>query len=150
MTVGLGAGGIHRRMTQTTNEETASGGYQDPLERLQVYRLALEATRVARTDALAMGGDPMLRELGGQLLRAAGSIAANVAEGYSRGTTAERRKFLEYALGSARECVVWYESVAHEERRDRIERLTSIRRLLLTMIRTARESTARDRANFQR
>jgi len=35
-------------------------------------------------------------------------------------------------------------------RLERLERLTSIRRLLLTMIRTARESTARDRANFQR
>jgi len=66
------------------------------------------------------------------------------------GTTVERRKFLEYALGSARECVVWYESVAHAARPERLERLTSIRRLLLTMIRTARESTARDRANFQR
>jgi len=150
MVVGPGACGIHWRMTPSTNDGTASGGYQDPLERLQVYRLALEAVRIARADAVSMGRDLLLRELGGQLLRAAGSIAANVAEGYSRGTTAERRKFLEYALGSARECVVWYESASHPECRERLERLTSIRRLLLTMIRTARESTARDRANFQR
>lgn len=111
-------------MRDTTSEVTAGGGHQDPLERLQEERLGLAAARYARADALAMAKDPLMRGLGGQLLRAAGSIAANVVEGYSRGTTAERR--------------------------ERLERLTSIRRLLLTMIRTARESSARDRAKFQR
>ena len=73
MVVGPGACGIHWRMTPSTNDETASGGYQDPLERLQVYRLALEAVRIARADAASMGRDLLLRELGGQLLRAASS-----------------------------------------------------------------------------
>jgi len=128
----------------------AGTGYSDPLERLAVYRLGMEAMRVARSDAEEVAGDAMMREVAGQLLRAAASIPANVAEGYSRGTTADRRKFLEYALGSTRECVVWYETAAHPQRRERIERFTSIRRLLLTMIRTARASVASDRQRFER
>lgn len=134
----------------TEFQQDQPGGYRDPLERLQVYRLGLEAVREARADAEVFGRDGLLREVGGQLLRAAGSICANVAEGYSRGTAAERRKFLEYALGSARECIVWYETSAHPERRTRIERLVSIRRLLLVMIRTARESVLADRKRMQR
>jgi four helix bundle protein len=45
-----------------------------------------------------------------QLWRSAVSIAANSAEGYSRGTGADRARFHEHALGSARECIVWYEA----------------------------------------
>jgi hypothetical protein len=46
--------------------------------------------------------------------------------------------------------MVWYESCGSPHLALRIERLTSIRRLLLTMIRTARESTARDRKRMPR
>jgi four helix bundle protein len=38
-----------------------------------------------------------------QLYRALGSISANAAEGYSRGTGKDRARFYEYALGSVRE-----------------------------------------------
>lgn len=95
-----------------------------------------------------MRTNPFLAQVAGQLVRAVGSIAANIAEGYSRGSAPERRKFLEYALGSARESVVWYEAAGVADANSRIERLTSIRRLLLTMIRTARTDTARDRSRF--
>ncbi len=37
-----------------------------------------------------------------------GSIRANIAEGYSRGTGKDRARFYEYALGSARESRDWY------------------------------------------
>jgi len=128
----------------------ADAGYKDPLERLAAYRLGIEAAHVARLDAMEFARDAMMREIAGQLLRAAASIPANIAEGYSRGTTADRRKFLEYALGSTRECGVWYESTAHPDRKERLERLTSIRRLLLTMIKTARLSVEADRKRFER
>jgi four helix bundle protein len=128
----------------------AGSGYTDPLERLTAYRLGLEAASIARLDAGEFARDPMMRDVAGQLMRAAGSISANIAEGYSRGTTADRRKFLEYALGSARECVVWYTTTAHPERKERIERLTSIRCLLLTMIKTARLSVKADAMRFER
>lgn len=130
--------------------ETTDYAYADPLGRVQAYQLALEAARHGRVDARAMLHDPVTRDVGGQLLRALGSIAANIAEGYSRGTVAERRRFFEFALGSARECLVWYETSGHPELKERAARLISIRRLLLTMIRTCRETTARDAKQFQR
>ncbi len=148
MTLRCAAESTIGRMTSFTPD--VPGGYQDPLERLQAYRLGMDAVRDARIDGDEFGRDALLREVAGQLLRAAGSIPANIAEGYSRGTAAERRKFLEYALGSTRECIVWYESVAHPIRDARIARLVSIRRLLLTMIRTARENVLAERKRFQR
>jgi four helix bundle protein len=126
------------------------GGYRDPLARLQAYRLGLEAMRDARRDAEELGRDPLTREVSGRLLRAARSIAANIAEGYSRRTTADRRKFLEHAVGSTRECMGWYGTTAHPALRARTARRVSIRRLLLTMIRAARESTIADRKKFAR
>lgn len=121
----------------------------DPLRRVQAYQLALEAVREAREDARIAVGDPVLRDVGAQLLRAVASIAANVAEGYSRGSSADRRRFLEYALGSARETIVWYEAAGLAESPARIARLVAIRRLLLTMIRNSRSSTAADRDKFR-
>ncbi len=121
----------------------------DPLETVQAYRLAVEAMRDARADAGKARKDIVLADIASQLLRASGSIAANIAEGYSRGTTADRRKFFEYALGSTRECLVWYETLPPASvPASRIERLISIRRLLLTMIRNARANAAADRARF--
>jgi four helix bundle protein len=43
-----------------------------------------------------------------QVYRAAGSISADLAEGYSRGTGGDRARFYEYALGSAGESQGWY------------------------------------------
>lgn len=122
----------------------------DPVYRLAVYRLAVEAMRIAQADAENARGDALRVESAGQLVRAVSSIAANISEGYSRGGTADRRRFFEFALGSARESTVWYEAVAPAELQERLARLTSIRRLLLTMIRTARASAANDRRSFGR
>jgi len=82
------------------------------------------------------------------LYRALGSISANIAEGYSRGTGRDRARFYEYALGSARESRDWVykgrhvmgETVASH----RIGLLTEIIRLLLTMVPQQRGSTLRE------
>lgn len=102
---------------------------------------------VARRDAGAIRFKPGARELHSQLVRAVGSIAANVAEGYSRTGTADRRKFYEYALGSAREAEVWYATAGIQEAKSADARalLTSIRRLLLVMIKNAPRDAAGDR-----
>lgn len=121
----------------------------DPLRRVQAYQLALEAVREGREDARIIVGDPVLRDLGPQLVRAVASIAANIAEGYSRASSADRRRFLEYALGSTRETIVWYEAAGLPESPTRITRLVAIRRLLLTMIRNSRSDTASDREKFK-
>jgi four helix bundle protein len=82
--------------------------------------------------------DRRTRAISDQLYRAVGSISANLAEGYSRGTGKDRARFYEYALGSARESRDWYFKARHvlgkavfEHRTDTI---TEIIRLLLTMI----------------
>ena len=45
--------------------------------------------------------------LGQQVVRAADSIAANIAEGYGRFTPADRKRFFLYARGSFEETKCW-------------------------------------------
>ena len=59
-------------------------------------------------DATKLMQDKRTLDLSDQLYRALGSISANLAEGYSRGTGKDRARFYEYALGSARESRDWY------------------------------------------
>ena len=59
-----------------------------------------------------------------------------------RRSARDRHRYYEYALGSAEETRSWYTFAHHalseEVMKDRIERLTSLRRLLLAMIRNDR------------
>ena len=48
------------------------------------------------------------REITGQLIRAVGSISANIEEGYGRGNKKEYPHFLKTARGSAQESKGWY------------------------------------------
>jgi len=72
------------------------------------------------------------------LYEALGSISANLAEGYSRGTGKDRARFYEYALGSARESRDWYFKARHVLGETvfphRLQLLTRMIQLLLTMI----------------
>jgi four helix bundle protein len=80
-----------------------------------------------------------------QLERAAASIGANIAEGYSRRSAADRARFYGYALGSTREAMVWYRSVA--TRLDakilplRLAFLVQERRLLLGMLKAVQRES---------
>ena len=86
--------------------------------------------------------------LSNQLYRALGSISANLAEGYSRGTGKDRARFYEYALGSARESRDWYYKGRHilgpAVTAHRLSLLTHIIRLLLTMVPEQRQGTLRE------
>ena len=112
------------------------------LDRVQAYQLAQALAAPAFEDATLLQQSPLLSHLAPQLMRAAGSIAANIAEGYVRRSARDRLRYYEYALGSAEETRSWYTFARHalseEVMKDRIERLTSIRRLLLAMIRNDR------------
>jgi len=80
----------------------------DPIWRLEVYRLALFAGDIGWTDVLAISKNPLMFSVADQLHRSVDSISANLTEGYSRSKGLDRARFLEIALGSARESRDWY------------------------------------------
>src|SRR4051812_17733926 len=96
-------------------EQTCSQAItSDVLWKLDVYRVAMYLIHVARQDCRRgrrSRADPWLLS---QLIRAAGSVSANLSEGYSRPTRTDRLRFLGYALGSTRECISWYEALRDE------------------------------------
>ena len=105
---------------------------------MEAYRLGLFVADVSWHDVTKLMQDRRTLGLSDQLYRALGSISANVAEGYSRGTGKDRARFYEYALGSARESRDWYYKGRHvlgeTVTQHRLCLLTQIIRLLLTMI----------------
>lgn len=110
----------------------------DPLWSVNAYRLALFAVDIAWEDVSKLVKDARTRSLSDQLYRALGSVSANLAEGYSRGSNKDRVRFYEYALGSARESRDWYHKARHilgdHVVQHRMELQTQIIKLLLTMI----------------
>lgn len=113
---------------------------------MEAYRLATLLSDLTWDDALEMKKEPLLLSHASQLLRSVGSIAANVAEGYGRRSPSDRIRYYEYALTSAEEARTWYR-VSHramdaDKVADRTQKLVSIRRLLLTMIRNERARAA--------
>ena len=108
----------------------------DPLWTVEAYRLALFASDLAWHDATKLVRDRRTLSLSDQLYRSVGSISANAAEGYSRGTGKDRAHFYEYALGSARESRDWYYKAREAWRKRTAHRmvLCQVIRLLLTMV----------------
>ena len=81
------------------------------------------------------------RAVAQQLIRSAGSISANIEEGYGRGFRGkERLQFLRYAVGSARETKGWYIRGRHLLSSDVIDHRSSLLdeviALLLTELRS--------------
>lgn len=67
----------------------------DALWRVQAYRLALFAADIGWEDVNRLVKDRRTRALADQLYRSLGSISANIAEGYSRGSGKDRARFYE-------------------------------------------------------
>lgn len=114
---------------------------QDPIWGLVTYRFARFAAELAKADAKTL--PPHRADIGNQLLRAAASVAANIAEGYSRPTAPDRSRFYGYALGSAREAAAWYAALENnplstETALARVAILGRLRRLLFGMLKAAR------------
>ena len=67
-----------------------------------------------------------------------GSVSANIAEGYSRGSGKDRARFYEYSLGSARESRDWYYKARHvlgeAVTTHRLDLCAQVIRLLLTIL----------------
>ncbi|MBK7897845.1 MAG: four helix bundle protein [Candidatus Promineifilaceae bacterium] len=120
----------------------------DILWKAEAYRLALFVADIGWHDVTKLMQDKRTIKLSDQLYRALGSVGANVSEGYSRGTGKDRARFYEYALGSARESRGWYFNARHilgqTVVQHRIQLLTQIIRLLLTMVPQQRGNTLRE------
>ncbi len=126
----------------------------DSLWRMSVYRLALFLADIGWHDVTKLTRDRRTIALSDQLYRALGSVSANIAEGYSRGSGRDRARFYEYALGSARESRDWYFKSRHllgeVVFRHRLQILTSVTRLLLTIIPKERKHTIREGESLYR
>jgi len=105
---------------------------------MAAYRMGLYAVELAWDDAVILDRHRVTRRIASQLYDAVGSIAANIAEGYSRSSGADRVRIFEYGLGSTRESAVRYHAARPVLGRalydGRINLLTQIRRILLTAI----------------
>ena len=112
----------------------------DPIWSVQAYRLASYAIACHNFDRQTNRKLSTATTVG-QLTQAIGSVAANIAEGYSRATFPDQNRSYGYALGSAREAIEWYDSLRVELGAladDRPATLIQVRRLLLTMLRNSR------------
>ena len=120
----------------------------DPLWSMKVYRQALFLGDIAWQDVTKLSSDRRTWGLSDQLYRAIGSVGANIAEGYGRGTGKDRARFYEYALGSARESRDWYYKGRHilgdNVIQHRIALLAEIIRMLLVIIPAQRGRTIRE------
>jgi four helix bundle protein len=109
----------------------------DPLFRMRAYRLAADLLDVAWEDAKALSAEPVTARNAGQLYAAVNSITANIGEGYSRSSGKDRSRIFEYALGSVRESMSWYQGarpVLGDVVRARLDTLEEIRRMLIAII----------------
>lgn len=111
---------------------------EDPVWRVEAYRLALFAGDLAWHDATRLLSDKRTISIADQLHRAASAISSDITEGYSRRSGKDQARFYEYALGSAREARDWYYKSRHvlsaEVVDHRMDLLTQIIKSLLTII----------------
>lgn len=126
----------------------------DVIWKLEAYRSALFLVHLVKTDVKRASRDPTRTEIIAQLRRASGGISGHVGEGYSRPTRADRLRFLNYAVGSARECVSWYASLSDlldppSVIESRFELLARIRMLAFGMIRSQRNRAPNEGLGFE-
>lgn len=81
---------------------------KDSLDNLGFYVKSLELWDKCWDDCELLGKDFRGIEVAKQLIRAVGSISANIEEGYGRGYGKEYPQFLRISRGSAREAKGWY------------------------------------------
>src|SRR5437667_4732461 len=110
----------------------------DSVWKSEAYRLALFLADLAWHDATKLVRDKRTISLADQLYRSAGSVSADIEEGYSRGTGRDRARFYEYGLGSGREARGWYYKGRYILGRTVVEHrlrlFAEVIKLLLTMI----------------
>lgn len=120
----------------------------DPIWKLEVYKLALFADDLGWQDVQKLSKEKLMFSVADQLHRSLGSISANLTEGYSRSKGLDRARFMEIALGSARETRDWYYKARHVLSVDvvlhRMELITKIISMLTPMISHQRKNAIRE------
>jgi four helix bundle protein len=120
----------------------------DPIWKLEVYRLALFADDIGWNDVIALSKNNLMWSVADQLHRSLGSISANLTEGYSRSKGLDRARFFEFSLGSARESRDWYYKSRHvlpvEVIKHRMELITRVVSMLAPMISHQRKNVLRE------
>ena len=118
---------------------------RDPVWEFAAYPKALLLADLAWEDCGKLLDDARGKAIAGQLIRSAGSVSANIDEGFGRGIDrAEYVQFLRFALGSARESRSWYfkarELLAEEVVRHRMDLCGEIVALLVTAIKNRKNA----------
>ena len=120
----------------------------DPIWKLEVYRLALFAGDIGWHDVLTLSKNKLMYSIADQLHRSLGSISANLTEGYSRSKGLDRARFIEISLGSARESRDWYykskQVLSPEVIKHRMGLTTHIIAMLTPMIPHQRKNAIRE------
>ena len=120
----------------------------DPIWKLEVYRLALFADDIGWEDILKLSKEKLMFSIADQLHRSLGSISTNLTEGYSRSKGLDRARYIEISLGSARESRDWYYKSRHvlssEVIKHRMSLITHIIGMLTPMIPHQRKHAIRE------
>lgn len=120
----------------------------DPIWRLEAYRLALFIGDIGWEDVQKLSKEKLMFSVADQLHRSLGSISANLTEGYSRSKGLDRARFIEISLGSARESRDWYYKSRHVLSpavvKHRMELLTRIVSMLAALIPHQRKKAIRE------
>jgi len=123
---------------------------RDPVWKSEAYPKALLLFDLAWEDSAKLMQDIRGREIARQLVRSAGSISANIDEGFGCGVDRlEYVQFLRYALGSARETRRWYfksrKSLPEQVTQHRMSLCSEIVALLVTNINRRKQAHRRSR-----
>jgi four helix bundle protein len=123
----------------------------DALWRNAAYRLATFAADTMWPDVTRLAADSRTVDMANQISSAVGSIGANYAEGYSRGTDRDRCRIYEYSLGSAREARDWCYKARHVLGTERTSELLSLltRIVQLLTVTIVRERSRNSRFDAQ-
>ena len=120
----------------------------DPIWKLEVYRLGLFAGDIGWQDVQFLAKKPLMLSVANQLHRSIDSISVNLTEGYSRSKGPDRARFIEASLGSARESRDWYYKSRHvlppEVLKHRMGLTTRIISMLTPMILHQRKHAIRE------
>jgi four helix bundle protein len=149
---------MERQTGKRANGQRADDGHATELERLMLWRKAQDLAEEAAAFAVTLPKDVVAEPIARQLVRAAGSVAANIAEGYGRFSQAAYRNHLSIARGSAFEVQSWLDLLSRrgylsEESSNRLKfKCIEVQKLLTVRMKSLGEGktyAVREESNFE-